>query len=146
MVLDCFTWYSIKIEYQKIKNLLGKTINKTKLPKFTTRKWIEIFDQPNNIYNPNKGIRFKTSQLRSDLCDLNDAYSVVTGKITATNPGNDNNVYNRELALKNCAPFFNCLLKINNQLIEDAQDIDIVMPMYYLLYYSKNFRKTTGSF
>ena len=69
---------------------------------------------------------------------------MVTGKIT--NPGNDNNVYNRKVSLKNFAPFFNCTLKINNQLIEDAQDLDIVMPMYNLLYYSKNFRKTTGSF
>ena len=41
---------------------------------------------------------------------------------------------------------FNCTLKINNQLIEDGQDLDIVNPMYNLLYYSKNFRKTTGSF
>ena len=44
------------------------------------------------------------------------------------------------------APFFNCILKINSKLVEDAQDLDVVMPMYSLLYYSKNFRKTTGSF
>ena len=50
------------------------------------------------------------------------------------------------MALKNSAPFFNCILKINNQLIEDAQDLGVVMPMYHLLYYSKNVRKTTGSF
>ena len=70
----------------------------------------------------------------------------MTGKTTATNPGNENNVYNRKLALKNCAPFFNCILKINNQLVEHADDLDVVIPMYNLLYYSKNFRKTTGSF
>ena len=58
----------------------------------------------------------------------------------------DNIPYSRNLALKNSAPLFNCTLKINNQLIEDAQDLDIVNPMYNLLYYSKNFRKTTGSF
>ena len=80
------------------------------------------------------------------MCDFNEAYIVVTSKVTATNPGNENNVYDRKLALKNSAPSFNCTLKINNQLIEDAQDLDIVMPMYNLLYYSKNFRKTTGSF
>ena len=84
--------------------------------------------------------------MRNDLCDFNDAYIVGPGKITATNPGNDNHVYNRKVALKNYALFFNCVLKINNQLIEDAQDLDVVMPMYNLLYYSKNFRKTTGSF
>ena len=84
--------------------------------------------------------------MRNDLCDFNDAYIVVTGKITATNPGNDDNVHNRKVSLKNSAPFFNCILKINSQLTEDAQDLDIVIPMYNLLYYSKNVRKTTGSF
>ena len=89
-------------------------------------------------------IRFKTPQLRSGLCDFNDAYIVVTGKITATNPNNVN--YDRKLALKNKAPFFSSMLKINRRFIEDAQDLDIVMPMYNLLYYSKNYRKTTSSF
>ena len=131
--------------YNKITNLLGK-LSEDEIPKFTTVKWIEIFDQFNNSYNPNKDIRFKTSQLRCDLCDFNEAYIVVTGKITATNPGNNNDVYNRKVSLKNSAPFFNCILKINNQLIEDAQDLDILMLMYNLLYYSKNFRKTTESF
>ena len=80
------------------------------------------------------------------MCDFNDAYTVVTGKITAANPGNNINDYNRKVAFKNSASFFSCTLKINNQLIEDAQDLDIVNPMYNLLNYSKNFRKTTGSF
>ena len=129
--------------YNKITNLLGK-IDKDEILKFTTIKWIAIFDQSNGTYNKNKEIRFKTNQLRNDLCDFNDAYIVVTGKITAANPGN-NNVYNRKVSLENSAPFFNCTLKIKSQLI-DAQDLDMVMPMYNLLYYSKNFRKTTGSF
>ena len=103
-----------------------------------------MFDQSNNIYNQNKDIRFKTPQLRSDLCDFNDAYSVVTGKISATN--SNNAVYGRKLAFKNNASFFNSILKINSQLTEDAQDLGIVIPMYNLLYYSKNYRKTTGSF
>ena len=80
------------------------------------------------------------------MFDFNDAYIAVTGKITAINPGNNINVYNRKVALKNSASFFNCSLKINNQLTEYDQDLDIVNPMYNLLYYSKNFRKTTGSF
>ena len=91
--------------YNKITNLLGK-LDKDEIPKFTTIKWIEIFDQSNGTYNKNKDIRFKTSQLRNDLCDFNNAYIVVTGKITATNPGNDDNVYNRKVYLKNSAPFF----------------------------------------
>ena len=131
--------------YNKITNLLGK-LDKVEIPKFTTIKWIEIFDQSNGTYNKNKDIRFKTSQSRNDLCDFNDAYIVVTRKNTAKNPGNNNNVYNRKLALKNSALFFNCTLKINSQLIENAQDLDIVIPMNSLRYYFKNFRKTTGSF
>ena len=131
--------------YNKITNLLGR-LDKDEIPKFTTIKWIEMFDQSNGTYNKNKDIRFKTNQLRNDLCDFNDAYIVVTGKITATNPGNDDNVYNRNVSLKNSSPFFSCTLKISSQLIEDAQDLDIVMPMYNLLYYYKSFRKTTGLF
>ena len=116
--------------YNKITNLLGK-LDKDEILKFTTIKWIAIFDQSNGTYSKNKEIRFKTNQLRNDLCDFNDAYIVVTGKITAANPGN-NNVYNRKGSLENSAPFFNCTLKIKSQLI-DAQDLDIVMPMYNLL-------------
>ena len=71
---------------------------------------------------------------------------MLTAKVTVTNPGNDINDYNRKVALKNSAPFFSCILKIYNQLFEDGQDLDIVMPMFNLLYSSKNFRKTTGSF
>ena len=131
--------------YKKIENLLGIDTDPKKLPKFSTKIWIQIFDQSNGTYNANKDIRFKTPQLRNDLCGFNDADIVVTGKITVTNPGNNNNEYNRKVALKNSAPFFSCILKINSQLIEDARDLDIVMPMYNLLYCSKDFRKTTGS-
>ena len=117
--------------YNKITNLLGK-LDKDEIPKFTTIKCIEIFDQSNGTYNKNKSIRFKTNQLRDDLYEFNDAYIVVT----VTNPGNDDNVSNKKVSLKNSAPLFNCNLKINSQLIEDAQDLDIVMPIYNLLHYS----------
>ena len=131
--------------YNKITIFLEK-LDKDEIPKFTSIKWIEIFDQSNGTYNPNKDIRFKRPQIRDDLCDFNDAYIVVTGKIRGTNPGNDINDHNKKVVLKTSAPFLGCILKINNQLIEDAQDLDIVMPMFNLLYSSKNFRKTTGSF
>ena len=65
------------MEYQKIINLLGEKIDETKLPKFTTKKWIEIFHQSIIISNPNKDIKFKTTQLRSDLCDFNEPYIVI---------------------------------------------------------------------
>ena len=81
--------------------------------------------------------------LRSDLCDFNNAYVAVTGKITVTNP--KNNSYDKKLALENNAPFTTCISKFNNTLIDNEEDLDIVMPMYNLIEYSKNYRKTTGS-
>ena len=65
------------MEYQKITNLLGNTSDK--VPRFITKKWIEVYDQSGETYNTNKQIRFKTSMLRSDLCDYSDAYIVVKG-------------------------------------------------------------------
>ena len=93
--------------YNKITNLLGK-LNKNEIPNFTTIKLIEIFDQSNGTYNKNKDIRFKANQLRNDLCDFNDANIVVTGKITGidTDPPDDINYDDRDIALKNSAPLF----------------------------------------
>ena len=82
--------------------------------------------------------------LRSNLCDYSDAYVWVKGKITVTNP-NDNANFNKELTLKNNAPFISCISKINGELVENAEDLDIVTPMYNLLEYSKNYEKTSGS-
>ena len=81
--------------------------------------------------------------LRSDLCDCSNGYIVVKGKITVTNP--NNNAYGKKLALKNNSPFLRCISKMNNTLIDNAEDLDIVMPMYKLLEYSKNYRKTSGT-
>ena len=59
---------------------------------------------------------------------------------------NNANKRNKNLAFKNNAPFINCILKINGVKIDNAQDLDGVMSMCNLLEYSKNYRKTTGSF
>ena len=86
--------------------------------------------------------------LRSDLCDYADAYILVNGTITVTAAAGANNIRdkkNRKLILKNNAPFVSCITRINGELIEDADDSDIVMPMYSLLEYNKNYRKTIGS-
>ena len=131
--------------HKKIENLLDIDVDFTK-PKYSTKKWIEIFDQPNGLYNPNEDIRFKTSQLRNDLCDFNGAYIFLAGKITAANPDPPDDIYyGREIALKNSAPCFSSKLRINSEKVDFCDDLDVVMPMYSLLYYSKNFRKTTGS-
>ena len=102
-------------------------------------------------YNENKSIRFKTPMLRSSLCDYSDAYILVKGTITVTAPGANNGANNirdkknKPVILKNNAPFVSCITGINGELIEDANDLDIVIPMYNLLEYSKNYRKTIGS-
>ena len=94
-------------------------------------------------YKPNKQIRFKTSMLRSDLYEFSNAYIVVKGTITVTGPNDPS--YEKKLALKNNVPLTFCTSKINNTLIDNAEDLDIVISMYNLLEYSKNYRKTTGS-
>ena len=104
------------MEYQKITNLLGNTSDK--VARFITKKWIEVHDQSGGTYNTNKQVRFKTSMLRSDLCDFSDTYIVVKGKIIVINPNND--AYDKKLALKNNAPFLSCILKINNTPIDNA--------------------------
>ena len=132
------------MEFQKIANFLDTTSDDKDLPRFVTKKWIEVYDQSEGNYNVNKEIRIKTSMLRSDLCDFSDAYIVVKGTITVTNP--DNNPYDKKLAFKNNAPIVSCTSKINNTLIDNAEDLDVIMPMYNLLEYSKKYSKTTGSF
>ena len=137
------------MEYDKIYNLLGS--ESEILSKFVTREYVRV-NSLSNTYNENKSIRFKTSMLRSDLCDYGDAYILVNGTITDTATGDNNNVNNirdkrdRPFILKNNAPFVSCITKNNGELIEDAEDLDILMPMYNLLEYSKNYRKTIGSF
>ena len=120
------------------------------MPRFITKKWVEVHDQSgeaNDRYKPNKPVRFKISMLRSDLCDFSDAYIVVKGDITLTKAENRDfiDVRNRFLAFKNNTPFTNCISKINNVVIDNAEDLDIVMPMRNLLEYSKNYSKTPGS-
>ena len=129
------------MEYDKINNLLGS--ESENLSKFVTREYVKI-NSLSNAYNETKSIRFKTPMLRSDLCDYADAYILDGGTITvAGNHPRDRQ--NKPIILKNNAPFVSCITRINGELTEDADDLDIVMPMYNLLEYSKNYRKTIGS-
>ena len=83
--------------------------------------------------------------LRSSLCDYSDAYILVKGNITVNNTAAAANNTNKKVIFKNCAPFTNCISKINNTQIDNAEYIDIVMPMYNLIEYSDNYSKTSGS-
>ena len=134
------------MEYQKIANLLNDESSKPS--KFRTKNWVEIDDDVRGAYSPNKQIRFKTSMLRSSLCDYSDAYILVKGNISVNNTaaaGAAANNTNKKVIFKNCAPFTNCISKINNEQIDNAEYIDIVMPMYNLIEYSDNYSKTSGS-
>ena len=132
------------MEYDNVNNLLGS--ESENLSKFVTREYVRV-SSLSNTYNENKSIRFKTPMLRSDLCEYADAYILVNGTITVMAAADANNIRdekNRKLILKHNAPFASCITRINGELIEDADDLDIVMPMYNLLEYSKNYRKTIG--
>ena len=113
------------MEFQKIVNFLDATSDDKDLPRFVTKKWIEVYDQSEGNYNVNKEIRIKTS--RSDLCDLSDAYIVVKGDITLEGD-NDANKRNKNLAFKNNAPFINCISKIDGIKTDNAEELDVVMP------------------
>ena len=94
------------MEYQKIANLSNDGSNKPS--KFRTKNWVEINDDVRGEYFFNKQIRFKTSMLRSSLCDYSDAYILVKGNITVNNTAGDGaaaNNTNKKVIFKNCAPF-----------------------------------------
>ena len=95
------------MEFQKIINLLDVTSGNKDLPRFVTKKWVEVYNQSKKNYNTNKEIRIKTSMLRSDLCNYSSAYIIVKGDIIVTNP--DNAKRNKAVAFKNNAPFINCI-------------------------------------
>ena len=76
--------------------------------------------------------------LRSDLCDHGDAYIVLKGIITVTGT-NPHNRINKNLIFKNNAPFTSYITKINNAFVDNAKDLDIVVPVYNLLEYSDNY-------
>ena len=131
------------MEFQKIVNFLDRTFDDKHLPRFATKKWIKVYDQSGENYNVNKEIRIKTSMIRSDLCDYSDAHIGVKGNITVIRPNAAKK--NKSVAFKNNAAFINYISRINGVKIDHAEDLDVVMPMYNLLEYSKNYEKTTGS-
>ena len=129
------------MEYQKIAHLLNDESNKPS--KFRTKNWVEINDESRETDTSND-IKFKTTKLRSNLCDYADVYIIVKGTITITGARNDDaakqlDEANKGLIFKNCASFIKCISRINNTDIDKAQDIDIVMPGYNLIEYIENY-------
>ena len=134
------------MEYQKIANLIDDASSQPS--KFRTKNWVEINDESRGAYDVNSQIKFKTTMLKSRLCDYSDAYILVKGTISVNDTAAQGAVVNnnyKKVIFKNCVPFTNCISEINNTQIDNAKDIDIVMPMYNLIEYSDNYAKTTGS-
>ena len=128
------------MEYRKIINLLDDATNRSS--KFRVRNWVEINNESKGKYD-NSNIRFKTSMIRSNLCDYSDAYILIKETITAPNTtaaGAAVNNTNKKVIFKDCAPFTDCITEINNTQVDDAQKIDIVM--YNLIEYNDAYSET----
>ena len=125
------------MQYQKIINLLDNKPNQPS--KFSAKNWVEIYDDSRGTYNTNSQIKFKTSMLKSSLCDYSDAYILVKGTISVVNTAD------AEVIFKNCALFTDWISEINNTQIDNARDIDVVRAIYNLIEKSDNYSKTSGS-
>ena len=123
--------------------MLGNAPNEP--TKFRTKNWIEINDGARGTFNTKSQIKFKTSMIQSSICDYSDAYMLVSGTITVNELaayGGNNNI---QVVFENCTPFTDCISKINNTQIDNANGIDVVMPIYGLIEYKDNYSKTSGS-
>ena len=85
------------MQYQKIINLLDNKPNQPS--KFSTKNWVEIYDDSHGTYNTNSQVKSKTSMLKSSLCDYSDAYILAKGTISVVN------TTDAEVIFKNCALF-----------------------------------------
>ena len=111
-----------------------------KIQNLQQKKWYLIDSESNGNYSDENEINFLTKPLESSVCDYSDAYILVTGNITVV--GGD---VNTKVAFKNCAPFRKCRTEINETFVDDAEHINIAMPMYNLIEYSDNYSDTSGS-
>ena len=122
--------------------------------KFRTKNWVEIIDDSRGWYATGSDIKFKTTMLRSSLCDYADAYILNKGRITITGDAGPpagrteaqllvarQDERKEGVIFKDCAPFTKCISKINDTETDNGQDFDIVMPMYNLIEYSSNYSK-----
>ena len=126
------------MERQKIVNLFNSSDNENS--NSATKKWCVINDESKGNYSHENEIKFLTRSLESSLCDYSDAYILITGNINVT--GGDNNT---KVVFKNCAPFEKCRTEINETFVDEADFINITMPMYNLIEYSDNYSDTSGS-
>ena len=124
------------METQKIVNLLNSFENE--YSKFATKNWYIIDSETSGVYSENEPIKFLTRSIESSLCDYSDAYILVPGNITPS--GN-----NTKMTFKNCSPFRKCKTQINETFVDEAEQINIEMPIYNLIEYSDDYSDTSGS-
>ena len=125
------------MECQKIANLSDDASNQPS--KFKTKNWVELYCESRGTYNVNCQIKFKTTVLKSSLCDYSDAYILVKGTITVNNTaaaGAAANNTNKKVIFKKCAPLISAINEINNTQIDNCKNIDVIMQLYNLLEYS----------
>ena len=108
------------MEYQKTIKLLDKKLYQPS--KSRTKNLVEINDEPSGTHNTNSQIKFKTSMLKSSLCDYSDAYKHVIGN-----------------------PYSDCISEINNTEVDNAKEIDAVMPVYNLIECIDSYSKASGT-
>ena len=114
-------------------------MNETNDSKFETRKWNIVHDNSKSSYHATNKIIYNTEVSKSNFCDYNVAYILVRSDITVVvAPAT-------QVAFKNCGPFTNCATKTDETTIDDAENLDLVMPMYNLIEYNSNYSGTTGS-
>ena len=121
------------MEYHKILNLLNQASDS----KLVTRKWKVVNEQSNANYCVRKEIIYNTEVSKSNLFDYNNAYILIRGRIIIAGSN-----LATEVAFKNCAPFTKCIKKIDGTTVDDAEDLDSVVPMYNLIEYSSNYSET----
>ena len=138
------------METQKIVNLLNGSDNE--YTKFATKKWYAIDSESKGNYSPHDPIKFLTKSIESSLCDYSDAYILVTRNITVTRTIAGNPVQRKQVltettqvVFKNCALFKKCPIEIDGTLVDEADFINITMPLKNLIEYSDNYSDTLGS-
>ena len=136
------------METQKIVTLLNGSENENS--KFATKKWYVIDSESKGNYSHHDPIKFLTKSIESSLCDYSDAYILVTGNIAVKRRNAADNAdialgAITQVAFKNCAPFEKCSTEIDGTLVDEANFINITMPMYNLIEYSDNYSDTLGS-
>ena len=130
------------MEAQKIINLLEESDDDDL--KFQARKWRIINNQNNGQcgkgYENDSTIKFTTEVVKPNVCGYSDAYILVKGNIAVVN-GNNNSL----VSFKNCSPFTRCVTHVNDEHVETADNVDIIMNFYNLIEHSDSYEQSSGS-